>query len=393
MSGINLAIVGNSYGSLPVNTDAPAVSGTAAVGQSLSSTTGTWTGAPAPAFTYQWQRGTTNIGSATSSSYTIVSADTGNTLRCVVTATNSLGAVSANSNSSSVPNVVPSGRAVYGGGTGAVNEKVMDYVEIATTGNATDFGDLILGGQGQETSGGSGSTTRGIWAGGYSSNGSPNVLNVISYITVTSAGNNTDFGNLGSPSYGTYGGNNQTRSVFGGGNAGLTQVNEYITIASTGNAASFGDLGVAHDRGAGCCSPTQVFNIAGVSQKQIDVVTTATTGDATDFGDLLANAECQAASNSTRGIVGASNSNVDMSYITMASAGNAVDFGDLSRSTRPTGGAAANATRWTVAGGGSNQNEIQYVTIASTGNASDFGDLTVARYYMGGLSNSNGGLY
>ena len=104
MSGINLAIVGNSYGSLPVNTDAPAVSGTAAVGQSLSSTTGTWTGAPAPTFTYQWQRGTTDIGSATSSSYTIVSADAGYTLRCVVTATNSLGAVAANSNnSSSVP--------------------------------------------------------------------------------------------------------------------------------------------------------------------------------------------------------------------------------------------------------------------------------------------------
>ena len=107
MSGIILASVGNSYGSLPVNTDAPAVTGTASVGSSLSCSTGTWTGAPAPTFTYQWQRGTsTNISGATSSSYTIVSADGGNTLRCVVTATNSLGAVTANSNStSSVPAV------------------------------------------------------------------------------------------------------------------------------------------------------------------------------------------------------------------------------------------------------------------------------------------------
>jgi hypothetical protein len=105
MSGIILASVGNSYGALPINTDAPAVTGTASVGSVLSSTTGTWTGAPAPAFTYQWQRGTsTNISGATSSSYTIVSADAGYTLRCVVTATNSLGAVAANSNNtSSVP--------------------------------------------------------------------------------------------------------------------------------------------------------------------------------------------------------------------------------------------------------------------------------------------------
>jgi hypothetical protein len=98
MSGIILASVGNSYGSLPINTDAPAVTGTVSIGSALSCSTGTWTGAPAPTFTYQWQQGTsTNISGATSSSYTIVSGDGGYTLRCVVTATNSLGAVAANS--------------------------------------------------------------------------------------------------------------------------------------------------------------------------------------------------------------------------------------------------------------------------------------------------------
>ena len=118
MSGINIAIVGNCYGSLPVNTDAPAVSGTATVGSTLSSSTGTWTGAPAPAFTYQWQRGSTGISGATSSSYTVATVDVASTIRCVVTATNSLGAVSANSNNtSSVPVPPPStiGQA-YGGG-------------------------------------------------------------------------------------------------------------------------------------------------------------------------------------------------------------------------------------------------------------------------------------
>ena len=115
MSGILLASVGNSYGSLPVNIVAPAVTGTATVGQTLSTTDGTWTGAPAPTFAYQWQRATTNISGATSSTYVVQLADVGNTIRCVVTATNPLGSASANSaNTSSVP--TPSiGSAVAGG--------------------------------------------------------------------------------------------------------------------------------------------------------------------------------------------------------------------------------------------------------------------------------------
>jgi alpha-tubulin suppressor-like RCC1 family protein len=81
----------------PVNTVAPTVSGTAEVGQTLSSTTGTWTGNPTPTFAYQWQRATTNIGGATSSTYVLVTADVGSTIRCVVTATNQAGVASANS--------------------------------------------------------------------------------------------------------------------------------------------------------------------------------------------------------------------------------------------------------------------------------------------------------
>ena len=99
MSGILLASVGNSYGSLPVNIVAPAVTGTATVGQTLSTTNGTWTAAPPiSGFTYQWQRNSVNISGATSSTYVLVEADIGNPIRCVVTATNPLGAVSANSN-------------------------------------------------------------------------------------------------------------------------------------------------------------------------------------------------------------------------------------------------------------------------------------------------------
>jgi hypothetical protein len=84
--------------SVPVNTVAPAVTGTAWVGQTLSCTTGTWTGIPAPSYTYQWFRGASSISGAASSTYTIVSADIGNTLYCRVTATNAAASTNANSN-------------------------------------------------------------------------------------------------------------------------------------------------------------------------------------------------------------------------------------------------------------------------------------------------------
>ncbi len=91
-------------GNPPVNTVAPVASGTATVGQTLSTTNGTWTGDATISFTYQWQRDTAgnlsfaNIGSATSSTYALVDADDGNKVRCVVTGTNASGNSTGNSN-------------------------------------------------------------------------------------------------------------------------------------------------------------------------------------------------------------------------------------------------------------------------------------------------------
>jgi len=66
MSGILNAFVGGSYASSPVNTVAPAVTGTTVVGQVLTTTNGTWTGVPTPTYSYQWYRSpSTAIGGAT----------------------------------------------------------------------------------------------------------------------------------------------------------------------------------------------------------------------------------------------------------------------------------------------------------------------------------------
>lgn len=83
----------------PANTSAPSLSGTAKLGQTLTASGGTWTGAPAPALAYDWQRcdgGGGNcvpIPGASGSTYTVADADAGSTLRAVVTGTNPGGAV------------------------------------------------------------------------------------------------------------------------------------------------------------------------------------------------------------------------------------------------------------------------------------------------------------
>lgn len=80
----------------PVNTAAPAVTGISAVGNALSVTNGTWTGALS--FTRQWRRNGTPIAGATGTTYRLVAADEGATIDAVVTATNSYGIAAAASN-------------------------------------------------------------------------------------------------------------------------------------------------------------------------------------------------------------------------------------------------------------------------------------------------------
>jgi len=80
----------------PVNTVAPNVTGNYYVGDVLTTTDGTWTGSPT-SYSYQWKRGATNIGT-NANTYTLVSADAGTNITCVVTATNATGSTPATSN-------------------------------------------------------------------------------------------------------------------------------------------------------------------------------------------------------------------------------------------------------------------------------------------------------
>ncbi len=81
----------------PVNTVAPVISGGPNVGTLLTTTNGTWTGLPAPTFTYHWFAGGVATP-GTDQTYTIRPIDAGKAITCVVTGTNPAGAVNATSN-------------------------------------------------------------------------------------------------------------------------------------------------------------------------------------------------------------------------------------------------------------------------------------------------------
>ncbi|MHB8692598.1 MAG: IPT/TIG domain-containing protein [Solirubrobacteraceae bacterium] len=86
--------------SAPANTSAPVISGSPLPSNTLSCSTGSWSGSPTK-FTYQWNRDGVPIAGATSSSYLVQIADEAHTLTCVVTATGP-GGVSAPAKSAGV---------------------------------------------------------------------------------------------------------------------------------------------------------------------------------------------------------------------------------------------------------------------------------------------------
>jgi hypothetical protein len=114
----------------PVNTGEPKISGTAQEGQTLSTTSGSWTSTSTLTYAYQWQRcnaqgaGCSNVGGANTSSYLVKHGDIGDTLRARVTAKNADGSAQSTSNQTDVvtakgpvPPVTVNGCPAAGSGT------------------------------------------------------------------------------------------------------------------------------------------------------------------------------------------------------------------------------------------------------------------------------------
>ena len=296
------------------------------------------------------------------------------------------------------------GRGVFIGGRTTPSPNVVDtidYINITTTGNATDFGNLL---ENSRYGAGCSSSVRGLYSGG----NAPSSVNTIQYLTISSTGNTFDFGDMtivrsyhGSTSDGI-------RGIFAGtwdGKVANGNKIEYVNIASKGNGTDFGgvlttkrqvDNGIS-DGILGVFGGGEDTQTAPSMTNVIDYINIQSTGvDAQDFGDLLNKVwGVGSCSNKTRGLfAGGMPAKLDtISYITIKAKGNAIDFGNLSAGKGYVPGVSSPIRG--VFGGGREPtivNTIDYVEFATLGNATDFGDLTVARGNLAGISDSHGGL-
>ena len=146
-------------------------------------------------------------------------------------------------------------RGLFAGGRSSPSQPVavntIDYITMMSTGNSVDFGDLT---QARRFLSPTCNATRGLFAGGYVGPSPLNTVNTIDFITMASLGNAQDFGDLQN---GMNTGNNgncssSTRGLFTGAAPDNTLI-EYVTITSTGNAQDFGNLNTAR-RYVGACS-------------------------------------------------------------------------------------------------------------------------------------------
>ena len=361
----------------------------------------------APVSTYLVTDSTkTHSATGASSPVTVSGLSNGTSYTFNVWAINGFGWSVASAPSGSVTPVNPTGL-IFGGFTspGAVNN--ISRVTITSTGNATDFGDLTTNAY---QSGACSSGTRAIRGAGQTTGSGNSDVNTMDYVTIASAGNATDFGDLLIKNRYGVACSSSTRGIFWGGRDGVgtvTNTIQYVTIATTGNAADFGDMLSTEYNGGALASPTRGVHVTGNnSGNVIQYVTIATTGNATDFGDVSFSGSfntggVKACSNSTRGVWFGflqepvwTKSNV-IQYITIATTGNSVDFGDLTLG-RNNGAAMAGGDRAIFVSGSSQSadfnNVIDYITITSLGDATDFGDLSYATYGPSAATNAHGGL-
>ena len=320
-----------------------------------------------------------------------------------------------------VDNTTRSGRGVFGGGyhpgfAPLYGVKNIEHLNISTKGNSNAFGDLV---DAQGLNDAASSSTRMVVSGGYNSGFGNNAVVDIQYITMASEGNASDFGDQTQVTYGTGACSSSTRALIMGGNRmpnsspfddGNDGNNTICTIeiSTIGNAIDFGDLTQRRAYPASCGSTVRAVimggynNEVGVGGLQgSDTVLFSSHGNGVDFGDAVEAGALKAGSNSVRGVFAGSNggsqtfTNV-IQYVSLQSLGNATDFGD--RTYEHNGACMSSQTRLVMVGGrgsgspSTGSNVIDFVEIATTGNAQDFGDAGYLPADNAGSSDCHGGL-
>ena len=305
---------------------------------------------------------------------------------------------------------------VAGGWTGSANTAQTDYFNLASTGDAQDFGDLSSGRRYQS---GCSDATRGLTFGGYVG---PAYTSEIVKTTIASTGSHATFGQMRNAAddgnEGRLGGAcwaSSTRGIHFGGTAPSTQTDArilYVTIQSDGNSIDFGDLVNSYNFRYGHATGNKIRAITfggrqepgGSGVNTIQFVTIATTGNAQEFGDITETSDggSGATSNGTRAVLATNGApsftKTNLDQIRPASGGNGFKFGDLStgRQDGHSNSCLNNPTRGFFYGGftapTTGTNVIDYVTFETEGTAVDFGDLQTGRGGYSSFSNAHGGL-
>ena len=135
-------------------------------------------------------------------------------------------------------------RGIFGGGgttpSAGDRSNIIDFITIQTTGNSTDFGDLTVARSHNDAGS---NAVRGIFVQGINTNPSTTALNTLDYVTIASLGNAVDFGDAAVSVYGRAVSTSPTRMVMACGSNGSADFEEmdYIQIMTSGIAFDFGD--------------------------------------------------------------------------------------------------------------------------------------------------------
>ena len=234
----------------------------------------------------------------------------------------------------------------FGGRGPGTYMNTIEYITMSSTGNSQNFGDLTAL---TVFPVGVSNGTRGVRLGGISPGSAPNLgRNTMDYVTIAQTGDAVDFGDLLDTPALTSSCASHTRGVMMGGGAPNSSYNtnriQYITIASLGNAQDFGDM-VANTiyNAAASNSVRGISSGNGANPtSRLDMITIATLGNSIDFGTSTVTRSASTASSSPVRMVvaGGYSSNYDntMDYVSFDTGGQAIDFGDLSASNAYTCG-------------------------------------------------------
>ena len=272
----------------------------------------------------------------------------------------------------------------------------IQYFDITTPGNASQFGDIT--GVYSYSAGAAGNSQYAVVAGNKDDDNS--MTADCQYVTVSTLGNAQNWGDLVVRTREPAGAQHATRIIwFPGTDPSLTYVYnndriQYLDLASQGNGADFGNTTVPRAAASACGDGTRAYMANGYSWSgsgtrydTIDVVTVDNIGNSTDFGDAGRTGNSGGSMGTdfrwlTFGGTsnGSSNGGTStMHYYPVGATGTSAVFGyQLSSTGYGQRGVTNNARGVIVGQTDPNTDVLQYIEVATLGNAVDFGDMIAA---------------